>query len=289
MPPPRIRRKHKDELARRHTFLAISAAVFSILTIQRIVNLARPQRSPTSPISPAMMLDQFKSSSTFNKPQVSKNRAILPEVYDFTGTGNLHRNGEVRLETKQSPIGGAFVHVGKTGGSALSVLLRNGCHSFIPHPCRTITNETIASKLINSYYHVPDFNFLPQSHHDFYLMTLRDPFDRTVSAFTFEHIDNKRARGEGIEPVKIRKLEYAYTCFRSLEEYVSYLEGNATDFNYPHHSTKIRKPCRDLARAALFGLVRPFNHFFFNLHHVFLLMILFLCILLLLATKFLLY
>jgi len=58
------------------------------------------------------------------------------------------------LPTFQSPEGGAFVHIGKTGGSSLSVLLRNGCHSWMPHPCRNVTRETRASELIESYYHV---------------------------------------------------------------------------------------------------------------------------------------
>lgn len=55
----------------------------------------------------------------------------------------------------QVPPSGAFVHIGKTAGSSLSVLLRNGCHSFVPKPCRTIPalEESMASKLVESYYH----------------------------------------------------------------------------------------------------------------------------------------
>ena len=48
---------------------------------------------------------------------------------------------------------GAFIHVGKTGGSTLSLLLRNGCHSWVPKPCRQIPDESVASKLISDYYH----------------------------------------------------------------------------------------------------------------------------------------
>jgi hypothetical protein len=43
-----------------------------------------------------------------------------------------------------------FVHIGKTGGSTISHLLRNGCTSFETGPCRNITNETIVSKLVVS-------------------------------------------------------------------------------------------------------------------------------------------
>lgn len=48
---------------------------------------------------------------------------------------------------------GAFIHMGKTGGSSISLLLRNGCHSFMPKPCRTVPLETIVSKLVGTYYH----------------------------------------------------------------------------------------------------------------------------------------
>lgn len=261
---PKSRRKSKSGV-QRQIFSSASAIIFSTLTVFRlmIATNSGPSRN-IRPLNTATILEQFKGDqSRLWKGQTS----VLPHVHDFSGARNQQR--KVPLPTKQSPFGGAFVHVGKTGGSALSVLLRNGCHSFLPHPCRNVTSESIASQKIQSYYHLPDFNFLPQSHHDFYLLTLRDPMDRAISAFTFEHIANKRARGEGIEPVKIRKLEFAYQCFPTLEVFVSFLEGNATDFNYPYHPSIIRKPCKDLARAALFGVVRPFNHFFFNYAHVY--------------------
>lgn len=41
-----------------------------------------------------------------------------------------------------------FVHIGKTGGSTISNLLRNGCNSFQSGPCRFVANETRVSKLV---------------------------------------------------------------------------------------------------------------------------------------------
>lgn len=55
--------------------------------------------------------------------------------------------------TWESSSNGAFIHMGKTGGSSLSLLLRNGCHSFMPKPCRTVPLETIVSRLVGTYYH----------------------------------------------------------------------------------------------------------------------------------------
>lgn len=169
----------------------------------------------------------------------------------------------VKKKKSQRPDGGAFVHIGKTGGSALSLLLRNGCHSWIPHPCRNITNESIVSRHTVSYYHVPDFALLPRSHHDFYLVTTRDPFDRWVSAFVNEHIANRRARKVYVK-AKYRKIyNDAYICFPTLEVFVSYLEGNSTDFRYPYSENEIHlDSCKDLARAAFHGRVVYFNHFY---------------------------
>lgn len=46
-----------------------------------------------------------------------------------------------------------FIHLGKTGGSTLSLQLRNGCHSWVEKPCHKVTNETIVSELVTDYYH----------------------------------------------------------------------------------------------------------------------------------------
>ena len=61
-------------------------------------------------------------------------------------------NNVAQMSTKEAA---AFVHIGKTAGSSLSVLLRNGCHSFVPKPCRHIppSEESIVSKLVEKYYH----------------------------------------------------------------------------------------------------------------------------------------
>jgi hypothetical protein len=50
-----------------------------------------------------------------------------------------------------SLLSSAFI--GKTGGSTISLLLRNGCHSFVKKPCHNVPNETIVSELVTNYYH----------------------------------------------------------------------------------------------------------------------------------------
>jgi Sulfotransferase family len=170
----------------------------------------------------------------------------------------------------QNPNGGAFVHTGKTGGSTISVLLRNGCHSFMPHPCRAnITHESATSKLVQSYYHVPDFGLLQESNHSFYIITSRDPFDRTVSAFVYDHVKNRYARNESVSEYKKSKYEEAYRCFPSLSQYVENLGDKPHEFNYPHKRNWVNaESCSDLAKAALHSRVKIYNHLYFSMFFI---------------------
>jgi len=183
----------------------------------------------------------------------------------------MSSNTSQMTKRQQSPNGGAFVHMGKTGGSTLSILLRNGCHSYVAHPCREIAaeHESLASRRIESYYHVPDFGLLPVSHHDFYLITMRDPFDRTVSAFVFEHIRNKDARNEEIDEFKRPKYEEAYRCFPTLQSFVELLGEDSKQFKYPYHKALVvADSCTDLARAAFHGRVKIYNHLYFGYQRI---------------------
>jgi hypothetical protein len=168
--------------------------------------------------------------------------------------------------------GGAFLHVGKTGGSTLSLLLRNGCHSFVP-VCRrsNITDESMASKLIKSYFHIPDFfrGTLRTTRFDFYLVTIRDPLDRTISAFVFDHIKNRQSRNETVARTKKMRQKYAeaWKCFPSLESFVNYIDD--LNFTYPYRPAIVNTDsCQDLAKAALAGRVNIFSHFCWNLRRI---------------------
>jgi Sulfotransferase family len=164
--------------------------------------------------------------------------------------------------------GGALIHTGKTGGSTISVLLRHGCHSFLPHPCRTdeqLPHESMASKRIESYYHVPDFGRLPQSHHAFYVVMCRDPLDRFISAFVFDHVRNRYARNETVDPFKVQKYQDAYVCFPTLQRLVDWLGDDPHHFSYPHKQNWVSaESCPDLAKAALHSRVKIYNHLYFS-------------------------
>jgi Sulfotransferase family len=201
------------------------------------------------------MVRLFESSLSLRVLQLKK----LKKRKSFSNKSNA-------TTLSQYPYGGAFVHTGKTGGSTISVLLRNGCHSFMPHPCRTnITNESAASKLVKSYYHVPDFGSLRESNHSFYIITSRDPFDRTISAFVYDHVKNRYARNETISTWKQPKYEEAYQCFPTIQRYVEYLGEDPFTFDYPHKRNWVTaESCSDLAKAALHSRVKLYNHLYFS-------------------------
>lgn len=186
------------------------------------------------------------------------------------------------------PTLGAFIHIGKAGGSTLTSLLRNGCHGKIPKPCNSQLsdkNETAISKL-TTYYHTPDFIQNPKyglfsrnrPQYGFYVFLLRDPFDRTISSYLFSHPDNAPIIGffdykrSGSYVNDLSKLgsemavrEYylqkhfqpnsesvmMYQCFPTLDQFAMLLE-NPDDFvGGPWKRRVAEKKCSDVAKMAL--------------------------------------
>ncbi|KAL7535916.1 hypothetical protein ACHAXR_006805 [Thalassiosira sp. AJA248-18] len=119
----------------------------------------------------------------------------------------------------------AFVHIGKSGGSTISLLLRNGCMSAVDGtPCESDrwlkvpgqVQETPASKRIQFYLHVPHVESGRIA--EYYrrvssvVVVARDPLERFVSAFLSRHPANmdamrlrnvrirKKAEMDGVEP-----------------------------------------------------------------------------------------
>jgi hypothetical protein len=113
-----------------------------------------------------------------------------------------NRNDQTRPVPPDQRTLGAFIHVGKTGGSTLCFYLRYDCHSFkfrdgYCHVKPYDENTTTPVSNLTTYFHVPDFTkkkpyglFSKQFLYNFYVFTLRDPFDRAVSAFLYQHPDN---------------------------------------------------------------------------------------------------
>ncbi|KAL7469668.1 hypothetical protein ACHAXS_009924 [Conticribra weissflogii] len=166
----------------------------------------------------------------------------------------------------------AFVHIGKSGGSTISLLLRNGCHQSVDgKPCEKRRwekypgspgkVETIASKRIQFYLHTPAA--LSGKLAEYYsritsiVMVGRDPLERFISAYLVSHpknvdavnrrnqqaIADAKARGE-TPPVWAKYFprrrtrgdeiqEQAYLgCYPNIDEYAKCLNRPRGDYIY---------------------------------------------------------
>ncbi|KAL7552664.1 hypothetical protein ACHAWF_015894 [Thalassiosira exigua] len=146
----------------------------------------------------------------------------------------VNRSQRIELPDENRTL--AFVHIGKSGGSTISLLLRNGCMSAADGtPCdppdrwRRIpgqNEETIASRRIQFYLHTPHVESGRMA--EYYarvtsvVAVARDPLERFVSAFLSRHPANldaartrnalarKRAEREGKEPPVWAKPSWGY-------------------------------------------------------------------------------
>lgn len=205
----------------------------------------------------------------YNRITISNDDGSVPTA-STSNDGNDKKIKEQTMPPRDSSFHSAgFVHIGKTGGSTISTLLRNGCTSFVEGPCRNITHETAVSKYVEHYYHVPDFWRLPETKHEAFIISIRDPFDRSVSSLLYHHPRNA-------EVYKLRQTKkqlyygpIAYACFPTLEDFAQLMEGSSTNCNYPYHQRDVvADDCTGLACAVLHGKVRLFAHLFFNYRNI---------------------
>jgi hypothetical protein len=174
----------------------------------------------------------FQPSTSAQEKVIIQSREPIISSYEGLMLQQLRTNITSKWLTPPPKTAGAIIHVGKTGGSTLSSVLRNGCHSFVKKPCSTIPNETIVSR-VTTYYHTPDLERLANMTYDFYVWTVRDPFSRTVSAFRHTHPDNvlvrRRDYKETVYNFPMQKLSPIYSrCFPSLDKFGQALRNNYT-------------------------------------------------------------
>eukprot|EP00980_Cylindrotheca_fusiformis_P003507 scaffold781_cov132-Cylindrotheca_fusiformis.AAC.26 len=162
---------------------------------------------------------------------------------------------------------GAIIHVGKSGGSTLASVLRNGCHSFMKKPCRKIANESIVSK-VTTYYHTPDWEILGKKEYDFYLWLLRDPFARTVSAFRYSHPANINKRQERFQKrIGPRTQSIYLRCFPSLNAFAQSLKVklNRTSVIHELYKNSEEPTCEVIANAVIHHRNKISTHLYFDI------------------------
>ncbi len=126
---------------------------------------------------------------------------VLKEQDSRSSMYNLiDRSKRVEIPDKNRTL--AFVHVGKSGGSTISMLLRNGCIQAVEggeceaerwkkFPGEVGKIETVASQRIQFYLHLShvDSGKMPEYYDRIssIVVVARDPLDRWVSAFLSMH------------------------------------------------------------------------------------------------------
>jgi hypothetical protein len=99
-------------------------------------------------------------------------------------------------------------------------------------------------------------------------MTLRDPFERTLSAFVFLHPVNVKARTKRMRGSKKAARNF-FSCFPDLDTFVEALGDEPDEYEYPWPSNVANTTnCRDLARASMDNKVKGFEHVFFDTKYV---------------------
>lgn len=114
----------------------------------------------------------------------------------------------------------AFLHIGKTGGSTISMNLRNGCYETYMKPCAHrqkdgwTLNETVASHRIQSYFHMGGIPPDRIGNYTTIITAVRNPISRFLSAFAYGHPLNVVAT----ENRKTQDWDYVqkYSCFPAI-------------------------------------------------------------------------
>lgn len=174
---------------------------------------------------------------------------------------------------------GAFIHIGKNGGSTMAAMLMNGCHSWVKKPCpgKQIQNESRIS-FLTTYYHSPDFekDTIRKIPYQFYVVQIREPLSRFKSLFGAYHVGNAAARGKkdqlvsGTQVMKDRQKLFS-TCFPSLEDFSSAIGLDKASWSptYLKGDMALIQSCTKVMDAMLSYSSKYSEHWSWNHHTVY--------------------
>jgi hypothetical protein len=156
------------------------------------------------------------SSSSMSRSRRQQLDDILSK-YDLTAAQLDMSYPRLRVPDETRSL--AFLHIGKTGGSTISMHLRRGCRSSNPNPCRYrvdgwLDDETSTSRRIGSYYHMEDIPTDALSSLTTIVTSIRNPLRRFASAFACHHPANVQLTGDGT-PVDVETIQ-RFSCFPNL-------------------------------------------------------------------------
>lgn len=182
-----------------------------------------------------MAFDSELSLENDNDAAKFDDKRVLRTLHDSSVDSLIDRSNRVEIPDDQREL--AFVHIGKSGGTTISHLLRNGCHQSVDNePCEERRwenfpgsagkDETIASKRIKYYLHTPAAKRgkleWAYNHTTSIVMVGRNPLERFVSAFLVTHPKNvevlKPPNWYAVKKVPIHDAAFE-GCFPNIEEF----------------------------------------------------------------------
>jgi hypothetical protein len=176
----------------------------------------------------------------------------------------------------------------------------------------TISEQESFISRLSTYYHIPDFPLLAQqqqqqqpgmlqettstrtktkpkdndndsrskAHHvahngdyAFYVWTVRDPLERTISSFVYQHPANIQVRQAKYWQRLYQRGQPSFACFPTLERFATALgdvnqyPGDDDDNGYPFNATTVNNTnCTRLARAIMDNKVAIPAHLYYSFH-----------------------
>ena len=257
-----MRLKIKFRRNRKSFFVACLYVLISLGFVRILINDTNVVPTDTSSYVSAVKMSKKTSEPNEKQSLIS----LLDEIRDYQNTSFAER-------PRPPNTPGAFLHVGKAGGSTLCKAHARPAHSFRKPwllDARTINGERIVNYFgtLTTYIHTPDFGKLKVSKeqnsriryfpdYSFYVANLRDPLSKLLSAFTYLHPKNGFA---GIHSRDVKKScrEY-FKCFPTLESFATQIGDDPLIFDYPFGVREnpfgqngiSGTNCTDLARASM--------------------------------------
>ena len=99
------------------------------------------------------------------------------------------------------------------------------------------------------------------------MISLRDPYERTVSGFVYGHPSNYKVLGLDRDIWKRNKRGgyFQPICFRSLEAFVENVGDHPAEFDYPHSARHVvQRNCTNFARAMINAKIQRMHHLYVN-------------------------
>jgi hypothetical protein len=300
-----LRPKSQHEEQHEKTIRAFETTNAVTATSERLTpTLPRGQKRSEYHIKNDAMRIKESGRSLMNLSREAKSRlivciaAFVMNMGFFFSEGNLHlltfSNGnqesqeQVRSKRyKIQPIHHErdrrilYLHVGKTGGTSLDMILRSNCRWYkkSQNSCfeaQADAEESVLSRLTERTVHVKwdaiDRQYSKDNATSF-LFTVRNPMSRVVSAFNMEHLKNYKGPGAK-NPYLIHLKEIFQDCFPVIEDlakvFAAKVQFNVTksiqvqDFHNANVTNFV--DCFDLGTKTLNGQghLMQSSHLFYN-------------------------